>query len=73
MIDWRSDAGLLQAWDGDQLIARVFKDGCEWLVVGTVPPIGMKRRSEATDYVEREWGKRRPDAEPGAVGDGAGD
>lgn len=71
MIVWRSDAGLLQAWDGDWLVARVFKDGCEWLVVGMVPPVGMKKRQEAVDYVEREWG--RSDDEHGPVGAGAGD
>lgn len=72
MIDWRMDGGPLTAWDGDTLVARVFKDGCEWLVVGAVPPAGVKRRSEAIEHVEREWARIRSDAQSDAVGAGAG-
>lgn len=72
MIAWRTDDdGLLVAFDGDTLVARVFKDGCEWLVVGAIPPSAFKKRGEATDYVEREY-QRRSDAVPGPVGAGAG-
>lgn len=73
VIAWRQDGGLLTAWaDGDK-VATVYKDGCEWLVVGPGLASGFKWRSEAIGYVEREWAKRAgPDVVPGPVGEGAG-
>lgn len=67
MIVWRTDDGLLVAMDGvggpsDTIVARVFKDGCEWLCVGAIPPSAFKKRQEAMDYVEQQW--RRKTAAP---------
>lgn len=71
MITWDGSTGVLVASDGDTIVARVLKDGCEWLAVGRVPPSTSKQRQEVIDYVERQWANR-PDAEPGPVGEGAG-
>lgn len=75
VIDWRTDTGVLVAWDGDTIAARVYKDGCEWLAVGAVPPSAFKLREEAMAYVERQWqqvsaGKSDDVSSP--VGAGAG-
>lgn len=71
MITWDGSTGVLVATDGDTIVGRVLRDGCEWLAVGAIPASAFKKRQEATEYVERQWANR-PDAEPGPLGEGAG-